>query len=184
MAINNCKKFLFTLAVVLLIAGGFFVAHTVLAYATIVSVKINGTDNSSVQSGVPIPVTVIVYLTTPNTWKSTAYQFGDGSWTCIDTTDHEGDGTVSETFFINAPSKVGENNVGFEVYGNNDCTNNSDVAIMSASLLSAFINVFSSATSKIIILLLLTVIVVIFFVLYVVRRATDKRINDDINGKK
>lgn len=127
--------------------GGFAFADSVLALATINSVKINGAENAVVEPGKAVTATINVSLS-GSPWRSTAYHFGVGIWNCVDTPDHPDGTTAEELLLINAPVKTGTSDVSFEVYENNDCTNGLGVASV-ASLLSAVGNAFSSGIGKI-----------------------------------
>jgi hypothetical protein len=179
--VGNYKKVFLAILAAVLIVSSFFVAGSALASATINSAKLNGLNNLTVEGSALITVTVDVSLTDQSVWKSTAYRFGDGSWTCVNTPDHTtGNTTATETFPITAPAKIGTSNVNFEVYGNNDCTTISlDVTVAPANLLTAVRNVLSFGTDKmwlLVISFLLIIAIVVFTIFYFVKRGNKEKI--------
>jgi len=170
---NSFKTIIFTG----LIICSFTITGNALASAIINSVKINNTDNPSIVAGTPATATISVSLTSLDVWKSTGYKFGNGNWICVDTPDHLCNTTAIESFLITAPSGIGINNVNFEIYRNNDCTDGLDMA-SPASLLTAGKNIFSLGTGNTwlaIILLLLIIAVVIFVIFFIIKRDNIQR---------
>jgi hypothetical protein len=167
---NNFKKVLF----VALILSSFIIAGNASASATIISAKLNGSSDLTANPNAQVTATINVNLTNSTVWRSTAYKIGTGNWNCVDTPDHSGNIVASETFLITAPREAGTNNVNFEIYENNNCTNGLDMASASASLLTAVTNVFSLGTGGIWISLLILIILAII-IFYIVKK---------VNGKK
>ncbi|MDP3882568.1 MAG: hypothetical protein Q8Q48_00745 [Candidatus Staskawiczbacteria bacterium] len=168
------KKIFFAI----LMVGTLGFAGNVLAEATINSVQINGADSINVRAGEPITATVNASLTNSSAWRSTAYRFGEGSWNCVDTKDHKGVTTATETFLITAPVRAGTNGVSFEIYTNNDCTNGPDITVLSASLLTTFINIFSFGTGETwlsIVSSVLIIIVLAFAIFYIIKIIIGKK---------
>ncbi|HOA18354.1 MAG TPA: VWA domain-containing protein, partial [bacterium] len=93
----------------------------------------SGTVNNQAQVTV-LPnasITVTLEVTTNGAndvddWRSSQYKIGNGSWECVDTTDHTGDGTYTDSFEINAPSDVGVYDLSLNVYNGSGCTGGSD----------------------------------------------------------
>jgi hypothetical protein len=161
-----------------LIASVFVGSGLVLADAAITSATINGSTDISVNAGSQLTATVTVNLTGQSTWKSTAYKAGTGDWSCIDTSDHSGDGTFSELFIMNAPSKKGANDLTFQAFGNNDCTDRLGPIVGSASLLSSTLDILSCGTADAPLLvsmlaILLAILALILF--YIIRKNSDKK---------
>ena len=98
----------------------------------ITSVTLNSGTAVTVAPGEPI--TVVVNVTT-NTlgngsalnWRGTTAELGPGNGrgTCLATPDHNGIGSYSETFVINAPSTAGTYDASFRAYGDDECTGQS-----------------------------------------------------------
>lgn len=160
---KNMKKVFF---VSILMVGGFVFAGNALASATITSVKLNGSGDATANPASKVTATVNVNLTSPSVWRSTAYRIGEGDWNCIDTPDHSGNTNALETFPITAPRQAGTNNVNFQIYENNNCTNGLDIASASASLLTSVTNIFSFAQGGmwLFILIVIILVVAIFYI--------------------
>jgi len=172
---NNFRKVFFAV----LILSNFIFAGNVLASATITSAKLNGLSDLTANPAAQVTATVSVDLTNQSVWRSTAYQFGNGNWNCMDTPDHSGNTAASETFSITAPREAGTNNVNFQIYGNNNCTNGLDMSSATASLLSAVTNIFSFGTGEMW-LSLLVIIILALAVFYIVKIIIKK--NKDHGG--
>ncbi len=59
-------------------------------------------------------------------WHSSQYRIGDSDWECVNTEDHNGDGTYTESFDINAPFDVGSYDLSLNVYNGDNCSGGSD----------------------------------------------------------
>lgn len=75
-------------------------------------------------------------------WRSTRWRIDIGSWTCVNTADHDGDGTYTETFNITAPVAPDAYNVSFEAFNNAGCVNGSggssdDVTLIDGIIVSS-----------------------------------------------
>jgi len=173
------KKIFFSVsAAILLILGSFVCADNVFAEAIINSVKLNGPDNLIIKGGEQITATINVSLTNSSVWKSTAYRFGDGDWNCANTQDYSATITKEESFLIYAPIKQGTSDVNFEIYENDDCTNNLNSVSLSANLSSAVLNVLSFKTGKTwlsVVILVLIIIIASFITFYIVKKVVDGR---------
>ena len=95
----------------------------VLATRVINSVTLNGA--SSVTVAPSASITTVVNVTTVAdgsgaTWNSTKWTV-NGVATCVDTANHSGAGSYSESITITAPASVGSYNVLINVYVTNSC---------------------------------------------------------------
>ena len=170
---NNFKKVFFAA----LILSSFIIAGNASASATIISAKLNGSSDLTANPNAQITATVSVNLTGSTVWRSTAYQIGAGNWNCVDTPDHSGNTTVAETFSITAPREAGTNNVNFQIYENNNCTNGLDMASATASLSTAVIKILSLGTDQIWLSLLLILIIFEIIIFYIVKIIIKKNKN-------
>ena len=180
---NTYKKVVLIFLVIFFISSGLFSASVISAETLINSVKLNGSDNLTVEGGGKIFAAVNVTLTNPSVWKSTAYRFGDGNWNCIDTQDYSGNITVIETFPIPGPAKMGTSNVEFSIYGNNDCTNGLNPKMMSANLLTSVTSVLFLGTGGIWLFVLVLIILAII-IFYIVKKSVNKKIDTNLWQKK
>jgi uncharacterized repeat protein (TIGR01451 family) len=95
---------------------------------------VNGQTQVTVTPYASITVTMKVTTDGGSNWKSSRYKIGTGSWTCIDTADHNGNGTYTESFIISAPSSTGTYNLSLRAYTSSNCggTASSDYMMSSA----------------------------------------------------
>jgi len=151
----------------ILVLSGFFISDNVFASAVITSAKLNGLNDITVEGVTPITVTLNVNLTNQSVWKSTAYRFGGGAWTCINTPDHTIGTDITETFSIITPAKKGISKVYFEIYDNDNCAKNyiSSVIMSPAGLLGSFMNIISFGTYSMWTVCLLTMLILFIILL-------------------
>ena len=106
--------------------GVVLATHTFTDGRTIISATLDGATSLAVVPNASI--TALVEVTTfngggSNDWESTAWQIanGPGSLVCVDTPNHLGNGTNSESFQINAPAATGIYNAYFRAYDTDSC---------------------------------------------------------------
>lgn len=101
-----------------------------LAYAsrTVISATIDGGATATVAPGATLTVSVTVqtsgYSHWGSRWRSTGWRISawGGVMTCVDTTNHDGSGTYTETFTVTAPTTTGTYNLYLTAYNNNGCS--------------------------------------------------------------
>ncbi|MBZ0105779.1 MAG: DUF11 domain-containing protein [Sulfuricella denitrificans] len=92
------------------------------AALTINSVTLNGGASVTVAPGASITVVVSETNTGGSNWRSVEFQTNPATGTsCINTPDHNGNGTYSETFTITAPAAAGNYDASFVASSNNSC---------------------------------------------------------------
>ncbi len=107
-----------------------FQGETVLATTTFTDsrtinwVTLNGGSNVTVSPGATITAAINVTVSglLYNDWKSTKYQIEGESEQCVNTPDHTGKGTWTESFTITAPSNPGTYDVSFRAFKNDSCS--------------------------------------------------------------
>lgn len=107
-----------------------FQGETVLATTTFTDsrtinwVTLNGGSSVTVSPGATITVAINVTVSglLYNDWKSTKYQIEGESEQCVNTPDHTGKGTWTESFTITAPSAPGVYDIEFKIYKGNSCS--------------------------------------------------------------
>ena len=116
----------------LLVTSFFIFPGIALAARTINSATLNGGSSISVAAGRSITAAVTVTTDgSDDNWKSTKYQIEDQTAVCVNTDNHNNDGTYTESFSIIAPSSLGTYDVSFWAYSNNVCsTGESSVSIL------------------------------------------------------
>jgi hypothetical protein len=90
---------------------------------TVISATVNG--GSSVTLAASGTATANVTVTTSGTvWHSTGWRVAAsaGAFTCVNTPDHNADGSFSEAFTITAPASAGTYNAYFAAYSDAACT--------------------------------------------------------------
>ncbi len=96
-----------------------FAAHN------ITGATLNGASSVTVAPGATISLTVSVTTTNGDDWTSTGWRLATspGSFTCVDTPNHYGSGTYTETFNITAPAGSGSYNLYLAMWdGSNSCS--------------------------------------------------------------
>lgn len=95
----------------------------VYATLTITSATLNGASSVTVVPSSSITAVVNVTTTSGGSanWQGTSWTV-NGSATCVNTPNHNGAGSYSESFTITAPASEGTYDVSFIVYSNNACT--------------------------------------------------------------
>ncbi len=92
---------------------------------TITNVTLNGGASVSVAPGASITANVFVTTALGNVnWRSTAWRIDTtvpGSTTCVNTPNHDGAGSYSESFSITAPTTAGTYNAYFIAYQDDVC---------------------------------------------------------------
>ena len=110
------------MSVLLVSLSGFNFA---LASITNGSATVDGASSGSFVSSESISATVTVTTSgsdTADDWKSTSWRIGDGSFACVNTSNHTQDGTYSETFNVTAPSETGTYAAEFVAYNGESCS--------------------------------------------------------------
>jgi len=93
---------------------------------TTVSATLNGASSVTVVPSASITAAVAGTLTSGDDWHSTGWRIAtsSGSYTCVNTTDHDSNGTFTESLAITAPSTPGTYNAYFRISGSNsNCDN-------------------------------------------------------------
>ncbi len=110
--------------IILLLAALF--AGQAMAALTVNSVTLNGGASASVVSGASITVVVSETNTGGSNWGSvrfvTTSSGGAQVVSCVNTTNHNGNGTSSETFTVTAPVANGVYDVSVQASSNDTCT--------------------------------------------------------------
>lgn len=96
-------------------------AAPVFAAKTIDSVTLNGSASVTVEPSASITAAVTVTTTGGTNWQSTTWTVNSVT-TCVDHTDHNTNGTYTESLTITAPASAGTYNASFVAYSNNACT--------------------------------------------------------------
>lgn len=99
-------------------------AHVAEAAANTTSATVNGGVSTTVAPSANVNVTMTVSGTgtgTNNDWHSSAYLIEGGSWTCVNTPDHNS-GNNSESFVITAPSGIGTYDFSVRAYNSGNCS--------------------------------------------------------------
>ena len=93
------------------------------------TVKLTGTVNglSQVTVAPSASITVTLNVSTSgsgssNDWNSSQYRIGSGNWNCVDTPNHNGTNSYTESFNITAPSSAGTYNLTLRAYNGNSCS--------------------------------------------------------------
>src|SRR5262245_51919351 len=94
-------------------------APNALATLTIQSATLNGGSSVTVQANATITAAVTV-VTSASNWKGTQWNISSNQ--CVDTTDHNVNGTFTESFSITAPGSAGTYSVSFTAISNDNCT--------------------------------------------------------------
>ncbi|MDP2827005.1 MAG: LamG-like jellyroll fold domain-containing protein [Sulfuricellaceae bacterium] len=107
--------------------GALAVVGNASAALVVNSVTLNGGASVTVLPGATISVAVSETNTAGSIWRSTQIRTtetttGTEVTTCINTPDHSGNGTYSETFNITAPATAGTYDVRVRAYENSDCS--------------------------------------------------------------
>ncbi|HEY8095312.1 MAG TPA: DUF6701 domain-containing protein [Methylobacter sp.] len=141
--------------------GALVFANPVQAALTVNSATLNGGTSITVSGGATISVAVSETNTGGSNWMSTRFRTTNITTnvqitTCVDTPDHNGNGTYSETFNITAPATAGTYDVGVRAYSDNTCgggggANSSTVTLASGIIVytvpTATTNAASSLTT-------------------------------------
>ena len=131
----NCLRTCRLVWVICIALGTLAVAGSASAALAIDSVTLNGGASVTVLAGATITVAVSEKNTGGDNWGSVRFRTTDAGGnqvtTCIDTPDHNGNGTYSETFNITAPAATGTYDVGVRASSNNNCggTNSSTTTL-------------------------------------------------------
>lgn len=115
----------------------FFVSSTAFAAHTIDSVTLNGGSSVTVSGGDTIAVSIQVTTSgngSNDDWESTEYTL-DGSTTCVDTTNYNGDGTYTEAFNITAPLADGTYSITFTSHRNGGCVPGDDTLTLTDAII-------------------------------------------------
>jgi uncharacterized repeat protein (TIGR01451 family) len=102
-----------------------FTIYIVTGSVTLTTATVNNQTAVTVEPGENIEVELNVTISSDwssNSWKSTGYKIGDGSWQCVDTSNYTGNGTHSDTFDIVAPTSEGIYNLTLKAYSGNGCS--------------------------------------------------------------
>jgi len=163
---KNMKKTFIIITATLLFTVASLIAEKASAAITIDDISLNGGSNLAISTGDQITAGVTVTLTDSSSWGSTSYKFGEGDWICIDTPDHFANSTATETILITTPSMPGVEDVKFEAYSNNNCTNDVGMTMATASLSEPTFNLISLGAGRLWLLaflfaLVITVILII-----------------------
>ncbi|VVB79491.1 PKD domain protein [uncultured archaeon] len=89
------------------------------------SALLNGASSVTVLPGATIPASLTVTTSGgggAHDWHSTAYRIGTGSWTCVNTDDHNSAGTFTESFSVAAPLSSGSYNFEVIAYQDGSCS--------------------------------------------------------------
>lgn len=92
---------------------------------TLSTAMVNGQSYVSVPPNTSVEVELTVTTSGSSSvddWRSSEYLLEGGSWTCVNTDDHNGDGTYTEEFSITAPNSVGFYDLSLRVYNGSGCT--------------------------------------------------------------
>ncbi len=92
---------------------------------TLTTAMVNNMPYVFVPPSTPIEVTITVETSgsgSEDDWRSSQYQIEGGSWVCVNTSNHSGDGTYTEDFDIVAPSTVGTYNLSLRAYNGDSCS--------------------------------------------------------------
>ena len=92
------------------------------------SVTVNGVTSAEVAGGDTVTVSVTVTTSgrgNNDNWDSTSYTL-DGTTTCVNTTDYNGDGTYTESFSVTAPAAIGTYPISVYAHRNGNCRPASD----------------------------------------------------------
>ena len=95
-------------------SGGPLVGPYVADAVNIDSVTLNGSAPPiTVAGSASITIAVTVKNTASNNWRSTGWLIAttSGALTCVDTTDHNGNGTFTESFTVTGPAAAGTYNL-------------------------------------------------------------------------
>lgn len=82
---------------------------------------VNGQQSVTVGPYSSITVSLSVLRDGSTKWRSTRYQIGSSGWNCVDHSNHDGNGTNSEEFIIQAPSTVGTYNLMLRASSDDNC---------------------------------------------------------------
>jgi len=125
------------------------------AALTVTSVTLNGGASTTVAPGATFVVVVSETNTGGSNWRSvwfvTTDSVGATVTTCIDTPDHNGNGTYSETFNFTAPAVVGTYGVSVRANSSNSScggTNSSTVTLAGGIVVVAAPSVITNAASS------------------------------------
>ncbi|HVY35718.1 MAG TPA: polysaccharide deacetylase family protein, partial [Candidatus Paceibacterota bacterium] len=163
------KSFVTKISIFALVA--IFISIPSVAFAdttTINSVSLNGASSVTVAPSATISASVSVTTNTSggggsSTWDATGWRIStsSGTYACVDTANHSGNGTNSETFNITAPSTPGTYNIylatysnyynGYGCYGQNDTFSQNSVVtvnVVDTTSPSVTINQKSSAPAQ------------------------------------
>lgn len=92
------------------------------------SVTLDGGATTTVAPGATVTVTISVTTSgfgSNDDWDSTSYTV-NGVTTCVDTPNHNGDGTYTESFTLTAPVGTGSYTISFYAHRNGGCNPGSD----------------------------------------------------------
>ena len=91
---------------------------------TVNSATVDGASSVTVLGGATVSAAVTVnHAGSDNNWQSTGWRIGtSGAFNCVNHSDHNSDGTQTETFNITAPTSAGTYTVQFQAYNNDTCS--------------------------------------------------------------
>jgi uncharacterized repeat protein (TIGR01451 family) len=87
----------------------------------VTSATLDGVTSSSSPPGSVLPARVTVRRTNSTAWRSTSVR-SQGASQCINTPDHTGNGTTSESFNTTAPPTPGNYDIGFTAWSGAGCS--------------------------------------------------------------
>ena len=102
-----------------------YIPSTIGNTPTLSTAMVNNMPYVFVPPSTEIEVTLKVVTSGPSSeddWRSSEYQIEGGSWVCVDTPNHNGDGTYTESFDIDAPNTVGVYDLNLRAYNGDSCS--------------------------------------------------------------
>ncbi|MBU0963960.1 DUF11 domain-containing protein [Patescibacteria group bacterium] len=124
--INKAQHTLPIVVVGVFVVAVLLIPTIVLASQTVNWVKVDGSSSTTVAPGANVDVDVNVTTSgsgSNDDWESTSYKIeGSSNWTCVNTSNYNGDGTYTESFVVTAPSNTGTYDLEVRAYKDGGCS--------------------------------------------------------------
>jgi len=129
------------------------IAHAAIG---ITSVTLNSSTSVTVSGNTTISAKINITTTNNTNWRSTSWRIGNsGNYACVNHTNHNGNGSYTETFNITAPSTAGTYSASFIASSNDSCSgttntytlNNAVTVLPTFSIADASLTEGNSGTS-------------------------------------
>jgi uncharacterized repeat protein (TIGR01451 family) len=120
-----------------LLVVGLIVCCPAWAVISVTSATVNNMSSVTVLPGATVSVKLNVTTTSGTNWRSTYWQVGNGTMTCVNHANHNGSGSYSETFSITVPNADGTYNLSLWANATDTCTGATDYFMLPSAIVVA-----------------------------------------------